>query len=320
MKPEVSVVMACYREPLHWFESAVLSVLQQTLSNFELIIVVDDPENLEITSFLDKQRKLDERIIVVHNEHNLGLPDSLNKGIGLAKSDYIARMDADDICKADRLKRQLDYLKNNPEVDLLGSAITNIDDTDQHIGTSSFHNDMALIKKVIPYCSVSCHPTWMFKKEMFHAIGGYRTLQGAEDYDFLYRMIDSDYRIGNLPDSLLFYRIHGGSITSGMNLKRYKIRNYILEMHHERLTKGTDSYNIGELKTRLQHANDSTRIASLITKLRKAEAASSLSRLYYLSALFVCSADIRSRILDHLKLKLVVISHGMFSRKDNADA
>jgi glycosyltransferase involved in cell wall biosynthesis len=304
--PLVSVVMACYREPLAWLELAIDSILQQSMHDIELIVVIDDPDNALICDFLNQKQLSDERLVIIKNSQNMGLPTSLNIGIEQTKSALIARMDADDISLSKRLQMQYDYLQAHPDVSLLGSAIENIDDSGESLGITQFQIVDQVIRKIIPYCSVACHPTWMFRKSMFESIGCYRMLQGAEDYDLLYRILDAGGSISNLDTPLLKYRLHSASITSGMNLKRYKVRHYIKALHQQRIAKGQDQYDVNELNRVLSQQKDSLLVASLITKLRKAEAKSSLAKYLYLMTLFCCSADVRERIFDHVRLRVII--------------
>lgn len=317
MKPLVSVVMACYREPLVWFELAIDSILNQTLANLELIVVVDDPNNQQIIEFLNNMLTKEPRLKVLVNDHNIGLPDSLNRGVASAKSDFIARMDADDISHVERLRLQFDFLQTNGNVSLVGTEIENIDENNRVVGTTHYHNNPELIKRIIPYCSVACHPSWMFRKSIFEMQNGYRSLHGAEDYDFLYRMIDAGFLIANINVPLLKYRIHNNSITSNMNLSRYRVREYVLLMHKERALRGHDSYSKEAVAEVAASINSNKSVSILITKLRKAVAAGSLSKILYMSALFFCSKEIRRRILDHIKLKIILTSSKLSNSQGN---
>lgn len=300
--------MACYREPLAWLTLAIDSILQQTLGEIELIVVIDDPNNTQICDFLNQKQLTDKRLVVLKNSQNMGLPHSLNTGIDHAKAELVARMDADDISLPQRLKMQYDYMQTHPDVSLLGSAIENIDDNGESLGITEFQSAAQVIKKIIPYCSVACHPTWMFRKSLFDSVGRYRMLQGAEDYDLLYRILDAGGNITNLSTPLLKYRLHSASITSGMNLKRYKVRHYIIEMHMQRLALGRDEYSPIELQTRLAQQKDSNLVTFFLTKLRRYEASKSIKRLYCLAALFFVSSHVRGRIIDHIKLAFILKS------------
>ena len=120
---EVTVLMTTYREEEEIFKQALESIIKQTLKDFDILIIVDDSENKEIISIIEEYSKDDNRIQYIINENNLGLPLSLNKGIELINTKYIARMDSDDIADETRLEKQLKFAKENPDVDLIGCNI-----------------------------------------------------------------------------------------------------------------------------------------------------------------------------------------------------
>ncbi|TRY30827.1 glycosyltransferase [Aliiglaciecola sp. M165] len=305
----IDVVMACYREPIPWLSNAIDSILTQSETRFKFVIVLDDPDNLEIKNCLSSFQAQDDRIEVIINEQNLGLAASLNRAIQASSSPFIARMDADDISLPERLKIQLDYLNANPEYALIGSAIENIDENQTVLGIKTFESKPALLKKMIPFCSVACHPTWMFRRQDYDDVQGYRNLSTAQDYDFLYRLIDANKRITNLPQPLVKYRIHNSSITSGMSLKRYKIRRYIHDMHQDRVRYGKDEFSEEILQSYVAQAKASKTISKLLTKLRQAEEKQSPLKIFYMGLLTVLSADVRQRVIDHIQLKWLMARH-----------
>lgn len=108
----VSVIMSVYKEPIAWIEESVNSILAQTFNDYEFIIVCDNPEDLQIRSYLNSLPAIDSRIRIINNSHNIGLTKSLNKAISLISSpEYIARMDADDIAMPNRLYEQVKKLE-----------------------------------------------------------------------------------------------------------------------------------------------------------------------------------------------------------------
>lgn len=113
--------MSVYNEPVDWMRQAIESILNQTYKDFEFIIVNDNPEREENQLVLNEYRDKDSRISVLCNDQNIGLTKSLNKGLENANCEFVARMDADDIAFPDRLKLQLQYLLNNPNIAVLGT-------------------------------------------------------------------------------------------------------------------------------------------------------------------------------------------------------
>jgi glycosyltransferase involved in cell wall biosynthesis len=121
--PTISVVMSIYSEKVEWIRESVDSILNQTFSDFEFIIINDNPSRTENSILLEEYRKKDTRIVILTNEQNLGLTKSLNKGIKTAKGKYIARMDADDISLPARFEKQVQVMENNPDIIVCGGRI-----------------------------------------------------------------------------------------------------------------------------------------------------------------------------------------------------
>ena len=120
-RPKVSVVMSFCNEPLEWIAESVASVRNQTFRDFELIIICDNPDFKEGIEHIRNQADEDDRIKLICNPKNIGLTRSLNIGIEAARGEYIARLDADDICLPERLEKQVAYLDENPQVDICAS-------------------------------------------------------------------------------------------------------------------------------------------------------------------------------------------------------
>ena len=109
--PLISVVMSIYHEPILWISQAIDSILNQSFSDLEFVIVNDNPSRLENYLLLDRYEKADERVHIIHNAMNLGLTCSLNIAIKATNGRYIARMDADDVSLPERLKTQYLFLE-----------------------------------------------------------------------------------------------------------------------------------------------------------------------------------------------------------------
>ena len=130
--PEISVIMGVYNElNKDILMEAVNSILHQTFEDFEFIIY-DDGSCPEAATLLREVAGLDERIKLIGQDENHGLAFSLNECIDEAKGKYIARMDADDICMADRLETQIEFLENNPEYACVGSNMIIFDESGEH--------------------------------------------------------------------------------------------------------------------------------------------------------------------------------------------
>ncbi len=166
--PTISVIMSTYNTPDEWLEESINSILNQTYSNFEFIIV-DDCSTTDMTSI--KEKCVDDRIIWVQNEENIGLTKSLNKALKIAKGKYIARMDADDISLPERFVTQIEFMEKHPEVIVCGSwrrAIGNENrDEIWNIPTTREEQQVQLF---FYNCGLT-HPTAMFRKSMLDEFG-----------------------------------------------------------------------------------------------------------------------------------------------------
>ena len=248
----ISVVMSCYNEGKNDIIKSINSILEQTYKLFEFIIIVDNPKNNEIIETIKKFK--DKRIKVIINEKNVGLAESLNKGMSIAKGKYIARMDADDISLPNRLKIQFDYLESHPNIDVVGSNRITIDENDEIIADNlKLPISDKKIKKQLPYASVIIHPSVMFRKNKILSIGKYRAFPAAQDYDLWLRCLTSNYNFYNIEVPLIKYRIRKNSISKSNTLKQFLISLYIIQLFKERNKKHTDSFSVENLNKYLNY-------------------------------------------------------------------
>ncbi len=237
----VSVIMSIYNETNAELESSISSILNQTYTNLEFVIINDNPENERLTTFLSGI--VDNRVKVYNNNNNIGLVESLNKAISFTNGEYIARMDADDISKADRLQKQLKYIKEY-DLDMIGADISIIDRFNATIVEHMhFPSRDDKIRKYIKYGNCLAHPTWFLKREVYENMRGYRKIKYCEDYDFILRVINTQkYKLGNTPDIGLEYRIRESGISQTYEAEQYVLRNY-LSRHRKRINE-FDEYTI----------------------------------------------------------------------------
>lgn len=201
--PKVSVIMAVYNG-MPYLREAVKSVLHQTYKDFEFIII-DDASTDKTWKYLKSLQ--DKRIKLIRNSKNLGLAASLNKGLKIAKGDYIARMDADDVSLAKRFEKQLEFLEKNPDVDLCGTWAYLVDESDKVVGEKKFPTQDKMIKKALAIYSSIIHPTFFAKKDFFIKVGGYdKKYEYVEDYEILLRA-KRDFKFANLPVKLFKWRL-----------------------------------------------------------------------------------------------------------------
>jgi glycosyltransferase involved in cell wall biosynthesis len=214
--PLVSVVMAvCDGE--EYITEALNSILDQSFRDFEFIIINDGSID-NTTGILQQYAQLDGRLCVFHQE-NRGLIAALNRGCRLARGKYIARMDADDITVPDRFETQVDFLDRHPIVAVLGGAIKLINAKGASIGERRYPVDDRQIKEALHRTNCFCHSAIMMRKDAFDATEGYRRpFLHAEEYDLWLRMAER-VELANLPDVLVYYRIHARQVTV-RNLRR----------------------------------------------------------------------------------------------------
>lgn len=246
---KISVVMSIYNENIDEIKASIDSILNQTYENIEFIIILDNPTRLDIKTLLAEYQKIDSRIKVIYNQKNEGLALSLNKGLEIATGEYIARMDSDDISLQDRLKIQLEFLEENKNIDLIGSDVIKINEKGQKIGELKSEYRYEKILKVIKYRNCFTHPSIFFRKNILKKIKGYRNFPCAQDYDFLYRIVDNGYRVENLNKKLLKYRVRSKSISVEKRLFQLLIADYIQKLAFERKeNNGQDSFSEREIK------------------------------------------------------------------------
>ena len=208
--PTLTVVMAVFNGALYLRE-AVDSLLAQTFADFELLIVDDgstDATRAIIESYSDR------RITLLANERNLGLSRSLNRGVALARGDYVARMDADDISEQDRLATQFEFLERHPDVVVVGSSYTLIDQHGRHVGRRWVPCDDAGIRWMLQFCSPFAHSAVMMRKTALEDLAAVydESLVYAMDYDLWIRLAELG-RLANLNELLVRWRIHPDSMT-----------------------------------------------------------------------------------------------------------
>ena len=223
--PKISVVMPVYKGD-EYLSEAVDSILNQTFSDFEFIIICDNPTN-ETKDILEKYQQSDSRIHVYYQERQ-GLVKSLNMGLEFARGKYIARMDADDISLPERLQIQYDFLETKPNIGLCGTWIENFG---QKSGIHQLPITNEDIKSKIFFGYAIAHPSVMIRKEIIDGAGGYNShFNYIEDYELWTRICDIT-EVYNIPKILLQRRVHGGNITIGKQEKQFRLMREV----HRRL-------------------------------------------------------------------------------------
>ncbi len=211
--PAVTVLMAVYDPPLGMLGQAVDSILEQSFSDFEFLIVNDGSRDPEVGAFLAGQADLDSRIRIVPEPHK-GLTASLNRGLALARGTWIARQDADDWSEPDRLERQVDYFRKQPHATVLGTSVWTHQQDGRRLWRLRLPTDHPSILGHLPRGNPFVHGSTMFPRAAALAAGGYReALRCSQDYDFLWRLAERG-AAANLPEALYHYRYTSGSVSA----------------------------------------------------------------------------------------------------------
>lgn len=214
-EPAVSVLMSVYNG-WPYIREAVDSVLEQTCSNYEFIIV-DDGSTDEGSVYIDTID--DPRVRIIHQGRQ-GLGKPLNRWMRQCRGEYIMRMDADDINTPDRIGKQKAFLDKNPEVIMVGCQLGYFtEDSRSGVRRSNFCTEHdSIVSGLKRGWSVMSHPAIMFRKSLLDNIDGYIITGAGEDYSLI--MDAARYgRLVNLPDVLYKMRIHEGSTAWENNLK-----------------------------------------------------------------------------------------------------
>jgi hypothetical protein len=156
-------------------------------------------------------------------------------------------MDSDDISLPARFAKQVEFLEEHGEVDLLGTCAERIDENGKLLGVMSLPNDHDLLKDILKYSTAAYHPTWMFRRELIERYQGYRPFPVAQDYDFLWRIIDGGAKISNLKEILFHYRVSTENLSVKKFYSQWKIRKYIFSLHKERALGVEDSFSIEDI-------------------------------------------------------------------------
>src|SRR5262249_2828374 len=209
--PRVSVLMAVHNGERNLRET-IESILNQTFKDFEFLIVNNGST--------DKSRELilsyeDSRIRLIDTKHNIGQTKSLNRGLEMAKGQFIARQDADDISESERLAKQVTFMEMHPDVALLGTWYKKIDANGNEIGHRALPCGDIDIRWGLLFSCPFVHSSVMLRKDIvLERIGFYNeALSYSQDYDLWYR-IAQRLSIANLPEHLVRFRIWASSMTS----------------------------------------------------------------------------------------------------------
>jgi len=204
-KIEVSVVMAVQNEE-KFLEQSLSSILENRFERYELIIV-DDASNDKTLSIIKQFKEKFENIKLIRNKKPQGLASSLNSALSEAKADLILRMDGDDIMESDRILKQVTFMNDNPNIDIMGSNVAFIDKNNVEIGVSDFPLSDAEIKLKLKRDNALAHPSVIFRKNKIERVGRYdETFKRSQDYELWRRCLVHGLNFANSSEKLVKYR------------------------------------------------------------------------------------------------------------------
>jgi glycosyltransferase involved in cell wall biosynthesis len=215
--PKVTVLMPVYNAE-RFLREAIDSILIQTFEDFEFLIIDDgstDRSKEIIYSYSDT------RIRFVENKSNLGISETLNKGISLAACDLIARMDADDVSYPHRLKKQFEYMIKHPNCALLSSWARVISEDKRFVRLERYRSEFYYYN--LTFECYMYHPTVMFRRQPVEAVGMY-SMRYSEDYDLFWK-VSTAFQIANLAEPLLDYRLSSTSLNTVTKRAEYATAN-----------------------------------------------------------------------------------------------
>jgi len=207
----LDVIFTTYNEDEGLLKKSIGSVLSQSFIHFKLIIVVE-PGDVN-SDLIHNYRRDDNRIVVIENSCKVGFVASLNKALLASSSQYVARMDSDDFSHPDRFKKQIEYLDNHLDVDVIGGWI---DYDDSCFGVRKYPEHHSDIKRTFLFSTPIAHPAVMVRRSAFESYGLYneRFLQ-SEDLELWLRLLKNGCKFYNLQSVVLTYHIKESSGLEG---------------------------------------------------------------------------------------------------------
>lgn len=238
-KPEISVVMPVYNAA-PYLALAIESILKQSFSDFEFIIVEDGSSDAS-REIVAEFAKKDSRIHLIINEKNIGETPSRNVGLGASSGKYIAVFDADDVSFPKRLQLQKEFLDTHPEIFLVGARPEIIDEEGNVVRQAKVMTDPAKLSAAMPQANYFYHPSVMYRNEM--NLRYREKIPYAGDYDFYMNILSRGKRLANLPETLIQYRMNRASLSETKTVKQILMAEKVKEMYRMRIETGSDNYD-----------------------------------------------------------------------------
>ena len=244
MEPKITILMSVYNGE-KYLREAIDSILNQTYKDFEFLIINDG--STDRTPKILQSYK-DQRIKIINNEKNIGLTKSLNKGLKIAKGEYIARMDADDISMAERLEKQVNFLDQKKNIGLVGTSHLKINEKGKILQPVRTLTDEKELKEKLLVANKFYHGSVMFRKVCIDKVGFYREeFKSSQDYDLWLRIADY-FEMRNIPEILYKWRVNIKSISVAKLGQQAKYGSLAIKLAKERKQFGKDRIQLFEEK------------------------------------------------------------------------
>lgn len=231
--PDISILLPCYNAS-STLEEALSSLAAQTYPDFEMVCVNDGSTD-DTGEILERWRRKDSRFLVLHTRHG-GVVEAANRGLEACQGEIITRMDADDRCHPDRVKRQREFLLDHPDIDVVACLVKGFPEDQvgegfqlyyQWLNSLISHQD---ITREIFVESPLANPSASFRKSLIEKVGGYQDHGWPEDYDLWLRLYLSGAIFAKVPEVLLEWREHPGRLTHQDS--RYSLENFLRAKAH----------------------------------------------------------------------------------------
>lgn len=238
--PVISVIMSVYNTEIVFLKEAIDSILSQTFSDFEFIII-DDCSDEKTRKILNEYKK-DNRVILKRNERNLGLTISLNRAISMARGKYLARMDADDICLPERFEIEIEYLEKFSDLGVVGTSFIIMDN-----GREIFRGNEAYfpeqIKARLFFCNNGLlHSSILMRRALICRemdLLYNEEIKKSQDFDLWVR-VSRKSKIFVIPICLMKYRVSNNQISTKNKLEQFIYRKQIIRSQLFELIPDTD--------------------------------------------------------------------------------
>lgn len=227
---EFSVLISIYKkEKPEFLQTALNSILNQSLLPSEIVLIKDGPLTPALDDIITNYARQIPFLKVFTLEKNIGLGAALNFGVTVCENELIARMDSDDIAMKDRFRKQIKFMSDNPDIVASGGHIEEFSNTPGDLGKiKKVPTTLEGIRSFARLRNPMNHPTVIFRKSAVLSVGSYKEMSLFEDYYLWLRLLKKGYRLENIDETLLYFRI-GNMVTRRQGLQYFKKEIYFFK-------------------------------------------------------------------------------------------